>query len=127
MINFSEVKKSVVELKSQLTGGQIDEKTFEDRLLDLIDVASDGYYWMYGHESERWFRHDGEKWVPDDPSRLFDSQATVESSELNDPSPGVATEPGLTPDEYSINWGWFIAGIIIIAVIGGLVYYSALI
>ena len=71
MINFGNVENSVRSLKKRVAANQIDDKVFEDRLLELIDIAEDGYYWMYGHESERWFRHDGQKWVPDDPDRIL--------------------------------------------------------
>jgi hypothetical protein len=57
MIDFTAVQNSVKTLKNQLETNQIDEEAFEEHLLTLIDVAEDGHYWMYGHESERWFRH----------------------------------------------------------------------
>jgi hypothetical protein len=121
MIDFTAVQDSVRALKKQLETNQIDEKTFEDHLLALIDVAEDGHYWMYGHESERWFRHDGQKWVPANPDRMVvqrqnnpapNSQAGKHSNDLEDIS--------------SLDWSWFIASIIIITGIGWLIYFSSL-
>ncbi|MEW5959521.1 MAG: hypothetical protein AB1801_17490 [Chloroflexota bacterium] len=119
MINFAEVQHSVQELKNQLGTNQIDEKTFEDRLLDLIDMAEDGHYWMYGHQSERWFRHNGHKWVPDDPQRVLAMRS----------GPDAATSAGaVEPNEEAMNisWGWFMASLVIIFLIGAVVYSSTL-
>ncbi|MBN1993062.1 MAG: hypothetical protein JW953_10190 [Anaerolineae bacterium] len=114
MIDFMTVEQSVKALKAKLVAGEMGERAFEESLLGLIDVAEDGYYWMFGHESETWYRHDGEKWLPDDPGEMFI------------PLPEPAVEQNLPAQWRSINWGWFIASLIILAVIGGLVYYSTL-
>jgi len=114
MINFAEVEKTVRELKAQLARGDIDEKTLEKRLLDMIDMADDGYYWMFGHESERWYRHDGEKWLPDDPGEKYVSLTEIE-----------VANPSLKGTLQSIDWGWFITSLIVILVIGGIIYMSA--
>ena len=122
MIDFLEVQDSVKELKKQLTGGQIDEKSFEDHLLEMIDIAEDGYYWMYGHESEKWFRHDGKKWLPDDPAKVMTLR-----SEANAASAGhSATEPNTESGEHPVNAGWLVTGIAIISAIGWIVYSSSL-
>lgn len=122
MISFPEVEKSVRTLKKQLAAGQIDEKTFEEKLLQLIDVAEDGYYWMFGHESERWFRHDGTHWQPDDPGKL---SSTV--SNLNTPSPKPHhNKQNPDPESISVDWDWLIASLVIILAIGWIVYTSSL-
>ena len=126
MINFSEVEKSVKELKKQLAASEIDEQTLEDLLLDMIDVAEDDYYWMFGHESETWYRHDGEKWVPDDPGEIFVPLSEVDAAEVNAPSGDLAPGQSLKAKWHSIKLGWFIISLIIIVLIGAIVYSSAL-
>jgi hypothetical protein len=126
MINFSEVEKSVKELKKQLSAGEIDEQTLEDLLLDMIDVAEDGYYWMLGHESERWYRHDGEKWIPDDPGEIFVPLSEVDSAGVSALSSDVAPGQSLKAKWRSIKLGWFIISLIIMALIGAIVYSSAI-
>lgn len=116
MINFGNVEDSVRNLKKQVANNQIDEKVFEDRLLELIDIAEDGYYWMYGHESERWFRHDGQNWVPDDPDRILALRARADAN-ANGGEDIVQKIP--------VNWTWITISLAFIAVIGGIVYVSS--
>lgn len=123
MINFTEVEHSVRELKKQLSAGQISEKAFEDCLLGMIDVAQDGYYWMFGHESEKWFRHDGEKWIPDDPGRFMTTSPAAETPL----APHSPIEQGSELAEDSINWDWLVASIVVIIAIGWIVYSSSLV
>lgn len=120
MIDFAAVQNSVKTLKNQLETNQIDEETFEEHLLTLIDVAEDGHYWMYGHESERWFRHDGQKWVPANPYKILAQRQN---------SPAADNQDGRQHndlEDFSTNWSWFIASLIIIGGIGWLVYVSSL-
>jgi hypothetical protein len=114
MIDFLEVEKSVEKLKRQLVKGQIDERTFERFLLDLVDVAEDGYYWMFGHESEQWYRHNGEKWIARHPGEMFVLLADIDSPE---------PEETLKTKWQSVQLGWFIVSLIVLAVIGGIIYY----
>ncbi len=114
MINFLEVEQSVKKLRQQLRQGEIDERTFEEALLDLIDQAEDGYYWMYGHETGRWYRHDGEKWVPRDPGELFVSLDNVISHE------------SIQKNSQTVHWGWFVASLLVLILIAVAVFYSAL-
>jgi len=115
MIDFEHVQQTVETLKTRLDRREIDEKTFEERLLSLIDVAEDGYYWMYGHESGRWYRHDGKAWLPDDPQHIKKSDT---------PQP-TAAHSGPASDE-PVQWGWFLISLVVLAVIGGIVYSSSL-
>lgn len=118
MINFGNVENSVKTLKKQVAANQIDEKVFEDRLLELIDIAEDGYYWMYGHESERWFRHDGQKWVPDNPDRILALRAQTDSN----PNPGQDVV-----QEIPVNWTWITVSLVALAVTGAVVYISSMV
>jgi hypothetical protein len=122
MIDFLQVQNSVRELKNQLAAQQIDEKTLEERLLEMIEIAEDGYYWMFGHQSERWFRYDGQKWLPDDPSKIL----VVRSQKTGSPAADSTVEQNNALGDLSINWIWFIASIIIIFGIGWIIYLSAL-
>jgi len=133
MINFVEVEKSVRELKQQFADGQIDQSTFESRLLAMIDVAEDGYYWMFGHKSERWFRYDGGEWVAEDPEERL--VFLYEQKQLYDSSPNksqphqdqeTAAEPPPEPAGQSIDLGWFVVSLILLVAIGWIVYYSSL-
>jgi hypothetical protein len=127
MINFSKVERSVRELKSQLESGKIDQVTFEDRLLQMIDVASDGYYWMFGHESERWFRHDGQQWVPDIPAKLPPPpEDEVVTPNSNKPTSHYFPEQNLVSEWRSVNWGWFVTSLFVIGLIAWIAYASSL-
>ncbi len=106
MINFAEVEQTVRALKKEVAAGQMEEEAFEAHLLELIDVAQDSYYWTFGYESEQWFRHTGQKWVPDDPTHLI-------------PAP-----PAPKTDNIPIQWDWLIAAIVLLTAIGWVVYLS---
>lgn len=119
MIDFTHVRQTVEALKAQLAQQQIDEKTFEDRLLTLIDVAEDGHYWMFGHESERWYRHNGETWLPGDPKNINTQQPKPDN-----PGPNPAFNPGPAPAE-PLNWVWFFISLVLLSIVGGIVYNSS--
>ena len=118
MINFGKVEDSVKTLKEQVATNQIDDKVFEDRLLELIDIAEDGYYWMYGHESERWFRHDGQNWVPDTPDRILALRA--QSNSNADLGPHEV-------EEIPVNWTWITISLAALVVTGIIVYVSSMV
>jgi hypothetical protein len=113
MIDFWEVEQSVKRLKHQRRHGQIDDKTFEEALLELVDKAEDGYYWMFGHETGRWYRHDGQQWVPRDPGEMFV------------PLEQILPQDGLKARWQSFSSGWFIAGLIILIAVAVVIFYSA--
>ena len=122
MIDFLQVQNAVRELKNQLAAQQIDEKTLEERLLEMVEIAEDGHYWMFGHQSERWFRYDGQKWLPDDPNKIL----AIRSQQTGSPSADSTVEQNTALEDYSINWIWFTVSIIIIFGIGWIIYLSAL-
>ncbi len=124
MIDFSKVEQSVRKLKRQVTAGEIDQETFEARLVAMIDFAADGYYWMFGHDSERWYRHDGKKWIPRAPGDL---------RKLTPSGNGDHDEPLLPPVGEtlvsrwrSVNWGWFIVSLVTLSLIAWAVFISTL-
>lgn len=133
-MNFYQIEESVRELKRQVSAGEIDQKLFETRLLELVEVADDGYYWMFGHKSEIWYRHDGQQWVPDNPGEVLAPLASK-------PPPGnkVKTmnhqsisylhgpeEETLEIDWDAIDWGWFIAGLALLSFIAVVIYLATL-
>lgn len=120
MINFVEVERTVYALKERLATGEIDRSTFEARLLDLIDVAEDGYYWMLGHKTQTWYRHDGKQWVVDNPGELM-ARLLHKNSFHSNTNP-VNESP---PEWNSIEWGWFLASLLFLGVITYLVYLSS--
>ncbi len=121
MIDFAAVQNSVKELKSQLAARKIDEKSFEDQLLELITIAEDGHYWMYGHESEKWFRHDGYKWVSDNPNRIIALRKERKNAASN--SPGAHN---FELEKFSVSWSWFAVSLLILIGIGWIVYFSSI-
>ena len=118
MIDFSEVEHSVKILKKQAATGNIDEETFKAHLMGMVDVADDGYYWMYGPKSEQWYRHDGTQWVPDSPGELM-----VELSPNENLSNNGAEQDA---DWHSIDLNWFFIGIVLLGVIFALIYAATI-
>ena len=120
MIDFLEVEQSVKILKKQVDTGNIDEASFKAHLMDMIDVADDGYYWMYGPKSEQWYRHDGTKWVPDSPGELM-----VALPADDDFSNGV-TEQNTDFNWDSVDLNWFFIGVVLMGIVFALVYTAML-
>lgn len=118
MIDFVEVEKSVRALKQQVDTGKLDRSVFEAKLLDMIDVAGDGYYWMFGHVTEQWYRHDGRAWIQDNPGELL--------APISEKKHGREHHPNLSPPP-PVDVGWFFISLVLLAVIFGIVYASALV
>ena len=114
MINFLQVEQSAKSLKRRYDRGEMDEKTLEESLLALVDKAEDGYYWMFGHKTGRWYRHDGKQWVPRDPGEMFV------------PLVQILPQDSLKTRWQSFKVGWFIASLILLAIIAAVVFYSAM-
>ena len=114
MIDFSEVEHSVKILKKQVDTGNIDEETFKAQLMGMVDVAEDGYYWMYGPRSKQWYRHKGTQWVPDSPGELMVAMPSNENFSNN------TTEPDA--DWNAVDLNWFFIGVVLLGVIFALIY-----
>ena len=134
MINFDKVEQSVKTLKQQFAAGTIDKNTFEARLLELIDFAADGYYWMFGHETERWYQHDGQEWIQKDPGnlRLLAPREPENPHQATDEGAGglqitTFSNTTLTATWRSVEWGWLIMSLALLILIGWIVYTSSLI
>ena len=120
MIDFIEVEQSVKTLKKQVDTGNIDETSFKAHLMDMVDVAEDGYYWMYGPKSGQWYRHDGTKWVPDSPGELMVALPANEDMSKN------AAEEDREFNWDSVDLNWFFIGVVLLGVIFALVYTAML-
>lgn len=117
MIDFVKVEQSVKKLKDQVNNGEIDHQTFETRLVDMIDYAADGHYWMFGHKTRHWYRHDGTQWVLDDPGKL--KKLTPSNG-----ATGSNPQQSLTNLWASVNWGWFVGSLVLLLLVATLVYTS---
>lgn len=116
-MNFIKVEENVRALKKKVEAGELDQMAFEEKLMSMIDVANDGYYWMFGHKTEQWYRHDGHRWIPDDPGELLanaNTQPTDEHAANLDPAEEWA----------SLEIGWFALSLTLVAVIFLIVYTS---
>lgn len=132
MIDFSEVEQSVAQLNRQFLKGELDKSTFRGRLVEIIDLAEDGYYWMIGYQSGLWYRHDGTQWLVDNPDRLlpllpqqdglpdfrFADKSRPSSASLNSNHQPTANQAN------EVDWLWLIVGIVLLGVIIVLVYSS---
>lgn len=150
MINFGKVEQSVRQLKNRVAAGEIDQKALETQMMEMVDIAADGYYWMFGYESETWYQHDGQQWIAKDPGklRLFtpqdDDASNKEEStdgppsftpqEDNAPSDnGVITQlassskRSLKSEWQSLNWRWFVISLLVIGLIAWAVFASTLV
>lgn len=113
MIDFIKVEKSVRALKKRVDAGQLTQSTFEAKLLDMIGVADDGFYWMFGHVTEQWYRHNGREWIVDNPGELLS------------PTPNHSVEHNPDTPPPPIDVGWFFLSLVLLGVIFSVVYASA--
>ena len=117
MIDFAKVEESVKELKSQVDSGEIDQEAFESNLVDMIDYADDGYYWMFGYKTGNWYRHDGKDWIPDNPERLKKLSHNHDNAATSSPQ-------SLADRWKTVSWGWFIAALIVLLLISWIIFNS---
>lgn len=85
---FRDVEAQYAALKAQLSAGQMTREQFEAALQAQMILDAQGRYWMIGAESGRWYVHDGQNWVQQDPPSMTPPAATP-------PAP-----PAPTPDEH---------------------------
>ncbi|MCB0171467.1 MAG: hypothetical protein KDJ97_13020 [Anaerolineae bacterium] len=130
MIDFAEVEQAVERLNQQLSAGTIDRQVFRTHLIEMIDFAEDGYFWMVGYQTGLWYRHDGTQWLIDNPDRLKSTLPSQHSSAMSfdgrSPHSSLSFLNHRPPqaDQDSVNWLWFFAGVILLGFIAGIVYTS---
>lgn len=115
MIDFLKVEETVRSLKNKVEAGELDQAAFEETLKTMIDVADDGYYWMFGHKSGQWYRHNGHSWVPDSPGELLLAARQNRAGHSSAPE----------PDWANVDLGWFSLALTLVVVLFIIVYVSA--
>jgi hypothetical protein len=66
-MDFKQAEDRFKQLKAQFVAGSLSETEFKSQLEELMIQDELGDWWMIGHETERWHRHDGTNWVQADP------------------------------------------------------------
>ena len=130
MIDFSKVERSVEQLKQQSYIGKIDHQDLRHHLIDLIDFAEDGYYWMVGYQTGLWYRHDGTQWLVDNPDRLFKAPPRNNHNpplfEGLSPPPVYSSQnhSSLAIEQNSVDWIWLFVGIVVLILVIAISYIS---
>lgn len=65
--HFSQVEQEAARLRQQFTAGKLSQEALEAKLRELVIQDTAGTWWMVGTESGRWYRYDGQDWMPDMP------------------------------------------------------------
>jgi hypothetical protein len=131
-MNYLAIEQQVRALKQQVAAGELEPQLFEARLLEMMAVGDDGYYWMFGHKSESWYRHDGQRWVPASPGELL----------ISLDENGLGAKPSRTTNHQAISYlhrpqpeifegewgaeegGWFTASLAFLGFIAVVVYMA---
>ncbi|MBI5651423.1 MAG: hypothetical protein HZC40_13425 [Chloroflexi bacterium] len=99
---FKQAEDEYFVLRGKLELGRITRDQFETALHDLMLEDTQGWHWMLGVDSGRWFVHDGQAWVGADPySAGVAGKRVVAASPVapaRKAAPSVpVTAPGATP------------------------------
>ncbi|MCB0166159.1 MAG: hypothetical protein KDI79_18145 [Anaerolineae bacterium] len=130
MIDFAEVERNVERLNQQLSAGMINQQIFRMHLIEMIDFAEDGYFWMIGYKTGLWYRHDGTQWRVDNPDRLMPTFPLQHSRSMASDGRGAQSSLSFlnhrpAPIKHvSVSWLWFFVGLILLSFIAGIVYGS---
>lgn len=65
-MNFHQLELEYRRLRAAYQAGEISAKSFEKQVNALM-VVDQGTRWMIGVNSGRWYRHDGNRWIEDNP------------------------------------------------------------
>ena len=66
-LEFQNLKKKYLELRSSYLRGDIDRQQFESTLHEHTIQDKSGMYWMLGVDSGDWYCYDGERWLQANP------------------------------------------------------------
>ena len=66
-MDFAKVEAEFRRLKAQFESGSLTEAEFKAQLEELMIEDEQGRWWVIGYETGRWYVHDGEKWVQQEP------------------------------------------------------------
>ncbi len=64
---FTEVEQSVQVLRRRYTAGTLTKSQLQDELRKLMILDDEGYWWMIGLESDRWYKYNGKDWIAANP------------------------------------------------------------
>jgi hypothetical protein len=68
-MDFARVEAEFGRLKAQFERGALTEEAFKAQLEELMIEDEQGRWWILGYETGRWYVHDGEQWVQQEPPR----------------------------------------------------------
>src|SRR5262249_27104653 len=60
---LEDVEKSVHTLRRKYNAGTLSRAQLQDDLRKLMILDQDGYWWMIGLESDRWYKYNGKDWI----------------------------------------------------------------
>ena len=66
-MDFHQAEAEYKRLKTRFRAGELTEAQFKAALRDLMVQDERGDWWLIGHRTERWHRHDGDQWVEANP------------------------------------------------------------
>jgi hypothetical protein len=117
-MDFAGVEAEFKRLKAQFERGALTEEAFKAQLEELMIEDEQGRWWILGYETGRWYVHDGEKWVQQEPPRARPSypQATEWIPDAQSrPAAAAPSKPTLGQrlgrDGVSVLWiavGWLV-------------------
>ncbi|MFN8420595.1 MAG: transglycosylase domain-containing protein [Anaerolineae bacterium] len=113
---FIDVEKSVQGLRRRYTSGLMTRDQLQAELRKLMILDEQGYWWMIGLESDRWYQYDGRNWNPaippgysatgTPPAGIAATGASAASSAVSSTSAAQAAAPSrkvdIPVDEYGM-------------------------
>lgn len=64
---FSQAEQETARQRQKFAAGKLSQEALEAKLHELMVQDAGGTWWMVGSEGGRWYRHDGNNWVPGTP------------------------------------------------------------
>lgn len=64
---FMAAERRFIALTARLRSGALDEEGFNKKIQEMAFKYKDGAYWTIGGKDARWYRYDGQQWIPQDP------------------------------------------------------------
>lgn len=119
---FAEAERRFASLRRRYQAGQLGDAAYEAELRRLVVEDDAGGYWMLGADSGAWYWHDGQRWVPRDPTTSRDrgSVAPV-AGEAGRPAQVTPLAPIAGPRR--LRWPlWLVVGLPLLCVVVGAVF-----
>jgi penicillin-binding protein 1C len=110
---YDEVEQSVQVLRRRYSAGSLTRDQLQGELRKLMILDDEGYWWMIGLESDRWYKYNGKDWLPSvPPGRTANEPASgtgkllASAASLAAPNVGEAAfsqaRPDIPLDEYGM-------------------------